>query len=63
MKDASQVEYVIRLRPLKSDVPPVHRLRSLLKIALRGLQLRATSVEEAPAQPTQTGNNQETEGQ
>lgn len=39
----------VTLRALPSTVPVVHRVRSLLKIALRALGLRCVKVEQVPA--------------
>lgn len=45
-KPTTGPRYRLELRPLASDVPAAVRLRRFLKSALRGYQLRCTSVEE-----------------
>jgi hypothetical protein len=45
-KQTPPSEYVIRLRPEPSDVPPIIRLRRALKCLLRSFSLRAVKVEE-----------------
>lgn len=45
--------YVIELRALRSKVPPINRLRHVLKALLRTYEFRAVSVRETtpPARP------------
>jgi hypothetical protein len=44
-----QGDYLLRLRPERSSVPVVIRLRHVLKALLRTYGFRALSVEEVPA--------------
>jgi hypothetical protein len=56
----AQVEYILRLRPLRSGIPVPVRLKHLLKLALRVCELRAVSVEEiAPSGANTSGNAQD----
>ncbi len=55
MSDLSKPgDYQLTLRPLRSEVPAINRLRRLLKMALRSCDLRCISVAEVPAAAQQT---------
>jgi hypothetical protein len=51
--------YRLTVRALPDDVPPVIRLRRLLKHSLRALGFRAVSVEEVPPAPPPGGAKEE----
>jgi hypothetical protein len=42
-------EIILRFRPLRDSVPWPHRVRRLLKVALRAFNLRCTRIEQLPA--------------
>ena len=46
--DSMNVEYTLVLRPLKSDVPPIIRLRRALKALLRSYGLRCVDHRMTP---------------
>lgn len=48
---------VLKLRPLKSDVPQGVRLRRLLKFALRACQFRNEGVSEEKPKPKEEATN------
>ena len=50
-------DYRVTFRPKPSTIPPIIRLRRLLKLALRYLNMTAVSVEEIPHQPNAEGRN------
>ena len=46
--DSTDVLYTLTLRPLKSDVPPIIRLRRVLKSLLRTYDFRCVDHRETP---------------
>jgi hypothetical protein len=55
MQAKDYAEYVVRLRPLPSNIAPAIRLRQVLKFALRACRLRCLAVQELPAGTEATG--------
>jgi hypothetical protein len=62
MAKQARVRYTIVLEPLPppadgDEVPPIIRIRHMLKAALRCWRLRCTSIEEVPAPPAEGGDD------
>ena len=54
----TRLTYVLTLTPLPDDVPPIYRMRRLLKHALRSCGMRCVSICEVPADtPTKPSND------
>jgi hypothetical protein len=55
MKRAEQPEYRLRFRALPDRVPPIIRLRRLLKLALRAFGMRCVMIEGIDIPESDTG--------
>ena len=55
---SDRLTYILTLTPLPDDVPPIYRMRRLLKHALRSCGMRCTDIKEVPADgPTKPSND------
>ena len=54
MTRPARQRWTFRIEPLPSEVPPVHRVRSALKVLLRSFGLKCVAVLDLPPDPAST---------